>query len=130
MSKKLILEKIILQNVKQLIKERCALLGYVPNEIPKGTFDQNQNYQIKIAGDYTLLRETAIWRELTESSRFKELDITQVELEIILYRFIKEFCAGNEQEMKEIANRISKNKKILTNVDNSISDLASQLLLI
>ncbi|KAL4429765.1 hypothetical protein ABPG74_004402 [Tetrahymena malaccensis] len=130
MSKKQILEKIILQNVKQLIKERCAILGYVPNDIPKGTFNQSQNYQIKIAGDYTLLRETAIWRELTENSRFKDLDITPIELEIILYRFVKEFCAENEQEIKEIASRIAKNKNQLINLDNRISDLASQLLLI
>lgn len=33
-----IIESLILSNFKTYINERCALLGFIPNHIPKDTF--------------------------------------------------------------------------------------------
>jgi len=89
----------LLKNLKIFLKERCALLGFVPNDIPENTFEfpeKQQSYIIKIAGDFTFVSDTAQWRELNVQSSPRSLDLSKEELSLVVFRFLKEIHGVGE----------------------------------
>lgn len=87
---------LVLKNLNEFIKERCAGMGFVPNT--RISYDQ-KNEEIKLFGDYNLYIDTGVWKVLHENTSFEEIYLTKEEILLLVFQILKGLNLENDREI-------------------------------
>ena len=87
---------LVLKNLNEFLKGRCAGMGFVPNT--RISYDQ-KNEEIKLFGDYNLNIDTGVWRVLQENTSFEEIYLTKEEILLLVFQILKGLNLENEKEI-------------------------------
>lgn len=90
-----IIESNVNNQVKNYLKERCVLLGFISNSRPSL---ENKYEEIKLFGDYNMNIDNAVWRPVGSDTHFDEIYVSNEELLILMNRILKYYSLSDTQE--------------------------------
>ena len=113
---------LVLKNINEFLKERCAGMGFIPNT--RISYDQ-KNEEIKLFGDYNLYIDTGVWKVLQENTSFEEIYLTKEEILLLVFQILKGLNLENEKEiLKKLKSKVFSGEFLkITDIVNYIGEI-------
>lgn len=94
-----ILENSVNKQVANFLKERCSLLGFIPNS--RTSLNKNEE-EIKLFGDYNMHIDNGVWCTINKDTHFDEIYVNNEELSLLMFNILKTYDLVNDKENLKI----------------------------